>query len=82
MTELERQLTAALETLSPQYEMGVSFDVAALPAFCRYEGPLEYGAGRKVTHKWAGGEVSMSMLHDFCEALSSGSNHCIRRVDV
>lgn len=60
----------------------VSFDLRAQPAFFRYEDPLEYGAGEKVTHTWAGGQYSMSMLHDFCLALSLSCNHCVRPVDV
>ena len=60
----------------------VSFEVCAKPAFFRYEDPMEYGAGRKVTHTWAGGDLSTSMLHDFCEALSLVCNHCVRPVDV
>ena len=60
----------------------VSFDVSAQPAFFRYENPMEYGAGGKVIHTWAGGSFSTSMLHDFCEALSLSCNHCVRPVDV
>ena len=60
----------------------VSFNVTARPAFFRYEDPLEYGAGRKVSHAWAGGSLSTSMLHDFCEALSLSCNHSVRPVDV
>ena len=60
----------------------VSFDVSAQPAFFRYEDPMEYGAGGKVIHTWAGGDFSTSMLHDFCEALSLSCNRCVRPVDV
>ena len=60
----------------------VSFDITARPAFFRYEDPMEYGAGEKVSHTWAGGSLSISMLHDFCEALSLSCNHCVRPVDV
>ena len=61
----------------------VSFDITARPAFFRYEDPMEYGGvGEKVSHTWAGGRLSTSMLHDFCEALSLSCNHCIRPVDV
>ncbi|MXX55282.1 MAG: hypothetical protein F4106_07635 [Gemmatimonadetes bacterium] len=60
----------------------VSFDIAARPAFFRYEDPMEYGEGGKVSHTWAGGSLSTSMLHDFCEALSLSCNHCVRPVDV
>ena len=59
----------------------ISVDVKAEPAFFRYDNELEYGE-KGVTHSWAGGILRLSLLHDFCDALSLSCNHCIRPSDV
>ena len=59
----------------------ISVDVKAEPAFFRYDNELEYGE-KGITHSWAGGSLRLSLLHDFCDALSLSCNHCIRPSDV
>lgn len=75
----------AITWLPPHQRVGSAellFDVKASPALFRYEDPLEYGEDGTISQTWAGGGLSISMLHDFCEALSLGCNHCVRPVKV